>query len=71
MRITGRWADETGKTGLMPGKFGTATEAEGAAREFMATHPTVTRVSIHHETGGWITDVSRDGASSRGWRAHP
>jgi hypothetical protein len=55
----------------MPGKFGTAEEAEDAARKFMEGHPTVTRVSISHETGGWLTDVDRSGKSSHGWRANP
>ncbi|MFF8901695.1 hypothetical protein ACF082_29910 [Streptomyces lydicus] len=71
MRVTGRWTSKTGKTGRMPGRFGTATEAEAAAREFMTKYPTVTVVSISHETGGWLTDVNRDGNSSHGWRATP
>ncbi|MEV4037674.1 hypothetical protein [Streptomyces umbrinus] len=71
MRITARWTDGVDGWGRIPGKFGTATEAEDAAREFMAKYPTVVRVSIHHETGGWLTDVSRDGNSSQGWRATP
>ncbi|MYS37168.1 hypothetical protein K388_07428 [Streptomyces sp. KhCrAH-43] len=69
MRITARWTDSSGKRGRMPGTFSTATEAEDAARQFMAEYPTVTLVSVSHETGGWLTDVSRDGHSSHGWRA--
>ncbi|MFB7341257.1 hypothetical protein ACFCZ6_14465 [Streptomyces hydrogenans] len=53
----------------MPGKFATATEAEDAARRFMRRYPTVTGVAISHETGGWLTDVGRDGVSSHGWSA--
>lgn len=71
MRITARWTDEAGGRGRIPGRFGTATEAEDAARKFMAKYPTVTVVSISHETGGWLTDVNRDGNSSHGWRATP
>ncbi len=71
MRVTGRWVNEAGKNGRMPGRFATAQDAECAAREFMKRNPTVTMVSISHETGGWLTDVSRDGESSHGWRAQP
>lgn len=71
MRVTGRWIDEAGKNGSMPGRFATAQAAEDAARKFMEGHPTVTTVSISHETGGWLTDVSRSGESSHGWRANP
>lgn len=69
MRVTGRWTTDTGKTGRMPGKFATATDAETAARKFMTRHPTVTMISVSHDTGGWMTDVTRDGKSSHGWRA--
>jgi hypothetical protein len=71
MRVTGRWTDEAGNNGRMPGKFATAQEAEDAAWKFMEEHPTVTLVSIRHETGGWLTDVDRGGKSSHGWRAQP
>lgn len=71
MRITARWRTESGKTGRMPGVFGTAHDAENAAREFMAAHPAVTVVSISHETGGWLTDVAPKGASSADWRPGP
>jgi hypothetical protein len=71
MRVTGRWVDEAGNNGSMPGKFATAQDAEDAAREFMREHPTVVTVSIRHETGGWLTDVDRSGNSSHGWRANP
>lgn len=71
MRVTGRWITEAGKRGRMPGKFATVTEAEDAARKFMAKYPTVSAVSISHETGSWITDVTSDGKSSNGWRANP
>lgn len=53
----------------MPGKFATVTDAEAAARKFMTRYPTVTMISVSHDTGGWITDVTRDGKSSHGWRA--
>ena len=59
MRVTGRWIDKAGKNGRMPGKFGTVYDAEKAAREFMAAHPTVVMVSISHETCGWVSDVKR------------
>lgn len=71
MRVTARWSDKSGKRGRMPGKFATAQEAEEAAREFMRKRPSVTVISISHETGGWLTDVSSDGKSSHGWRARP
>jgi hypothetical protein len=35
-------------------------DAERAARDFMAKYPTVTTISISHETGGWVKDVNRD-----------
>lgn len=71
MRITGRWTDTNGRNGRMPGRFATGDDAERAAREFMAQRPNVAMVSISHETGGWLTDVTRDGKSSHGWRAQP
>jgi hypothetical protein len=71
MRVTGRWVDEAGKNGALPGKFATAQDAEDAARKFMEENPAVTTVSIRHETGGWLTDVDRSGKSSNGWRAQP
>jgi len=68
MRITARWTTDTGKNGRMPGRFGTATDAEDAARAFMVKYPQVVTVSISHETAGWLTDVDRAGVSSNGWR---
>lgn len=59
MRVTGRWIDNTGKNGRMPGKFGTVYDAEAAARIFLEKYPTVVMVSISHDTGGWVSDVKR------------
>ena len=59
MRVTGRWIDNAGKNGRMPGKFGTVYDAEIAAQTFMEKYPTVVMVVISHETGGWVSDVKR------------
>jgi hypothetical protein len=60
MRVTARWADEAGKRGRVPGRFGTVYDAEEAARDFMTKYPSVVTISISHETGGWVKDLNRD-----------
>jgi hypothetical protein len=56
--ITARWS-APGQSGRMPGHWGSSSDAERAAKAFMAEYPQVTTISLYHATGGFLREVKR------------